>query len=97
MRDMLPPEILGRKDKMGFPTPIVEWARKEARDFVCDVFSSQKALQRDLIDNHVVLEGLEKEDKYSRKIWGLLCLELWQQEFHDRQSTYKRLIEGNAI
>jgi len=97
MRDMLPPEILGRKDKMGFPTPIVEWARKEARDFVCDVFSSQRALQRDLIDNRLVLEGLEKEDKYSRKIWGLLCLELWQQEFHDKQSTYKRLIEGNAI
>lgn len=97
MRDTLPPEILGRKDKMGFPTPIVEWARNEARDFVHDVFSSQKALQRELIDNRLVLEGLEKEEKYSRKIWGLLCLELWQQEFCDKQSTYKHLIESNAI
>ena len=97
MGDTLPPEILGRKDKMGFPTPIVEWARNEARDFVHDVFSSQKALQRELIDNRLVLEGLEKEEKYSRKIWGLLCLELWQQEFCDKQSSYKHLIESNAI
>ncbi len=80
---------------MGFPTPIVEWAKKEAKQFVHDIFSNQKALQRDLVDNRVVLEGLEKEEKYSRKIWGLLCLELWQQEFHDKQHEYKKLISSH--
>ena len=92
MRDTLPSEILDRKDKMGFPTPIVEWAKNEARDFICDIFSSQKALQRELIDNRLVLQGLEKEEKYSRKIWGLLCLELWQQEFCDNQGAYRKLV-----
>jgi asparagine synthase (glutamine-hydrolysing) len=96
MKDMLPPEILSRKDKMGFPTPIVEWARNEAKDFVHDIFSTQKALQRDLVDNRLVLEGLEKEEKYSRKIWGLLCLELWQQEFHDKQHVYKGLVTNRS-
>jgi len=95
MRQVLPPAILERRDKMGFPTPLTEWVKGEARDFVRDIFSSQKALQRDLIDNRGVLEGLDQEEKYSRKIWGLLCLELWQQEFHDKQNEYKKLVIGH--
>lgn len=94
MRQVLPPAILERKDKMGFPTPVTEWVKGEARDFVRDVFSSRKALQRDLVNNRVVLNGLDQEEKYSRKIWGLLCLELWQQEFHDKQHEYKKLVIG---
>jgi asparagine synthase (glutamine-hydrolysing) len=95
MRQVLPPAILERKDKMGFPTPVTEWVKGEARDFVRDIFSSQKALQRDLVNNRVVLNGLDQEEKYSRKMWGLLCLELWQQEFHDRQDEYKKLVIGH--
>ncbi len=92
MRDVLPREILERKDKMGFPVPLTEWIKGEARDFVRDVLSSQRALQRDLVNNRSVLNGLEKEEKYSRKIWGFLCLEIWQQEFHDKQHEYKKLV-----
>jgi len=77
---------------MGFPVPFTEWIKNDAKSFIFDIFSSQKALQRDLINNKAVLRGLEHEEKYSRKIWGLLCLELWQQEFHDQQSEYKGLI-----
>jgi asparagine synthase (glutamine-hydrolysing) len=95
MRQTLPPAILERKDKMGFPTPVTEWVKGEARDFVRDVFSSRKALQRDLVDNRIVLKGLDQEEKYSRKIWGFLCLELWQQEFHDKQHEYKKLVIGH--
>lgn len=85
MRGTVPDAILNREDKMGFPTPIVEWANGEARDFVHDILGCQKALQRDLVDNRLVLEGLEKEPKYSRKLWGLLALELWCQEFLDKE------------
>lgn len=95
MSNVLPPVILERKDKMGFPTPITEWVKGEAREFVHDIFSSQQALQRDLVNNRVVLGGLDQEEKYSRKIWGLLCLELWQQEFHDKQHIYKQLITSH--
>jgi asparagine synthase (glutamine-hydrolysing) len=77
---------------MGFPVPLSEWIQGEAKEFVWDIFSSQKALSRDLVRNDKVLEGLDKEGKYSRKIWGLLCLELWQQEFHDKANNYKKLI-----
>lgn len=92
VKPYLPSAIFNRQDKMGFPTPLSEWIKGEAHDFVMDVFSSQKALNRDLIDNRQVLRGLDDEPRYGRKVWGLLSLELWQQEFHDREMDYKKQI-----
>jgi asparagine synthase (glutamine-hydrolysing) len=80
---VVPPEILARQDKMGFPVPLSTWMKGELSDFVHDVFGSRRALERELIDNAKVLEGLEDEPTFGRKIWGLLCLELWQQQFID--------------
>lgn len=77
----LPNEIIYRKDKMGFPTPINQWFQSDLRDFVMDTFSSQKARQRDYIDNKKVVKQIDQEGIYSRKIWGLLSLELWHQQF----------------
>jgi asparagine synthase (glutamine-hydrolysing) len=88
----IPPAILERKDKMGFPVPLSDWIKGEARDFVWDTLSSHNAASREIIDNRVVLEGLEKEPQYSRKLWGLLSLEIWQQEFHDQQARFKNLM-----
>ena len=34
MEGFLPPEILARKDKRGFPVPYVEWAQGPLRDFI---------------------------------------------------------------
>jgi asparagine synthase (glutamine-hydrolysing) len=88
----LPAAILQRKDKMGFPVPLMEWVRGEARDFVLDTLSTSAARGRDLVDNSAVLRNLDKEPKFGRKLWGLLSLELWQQEFHDcRQPFTQRL------
>jgi asparagine synthase (glutamine-hydrolysing) len=88
----LPPAVVQRKDKMGFPVPLAEWVSGEAREFVRDTLSSQSALERELIDNRMVLAGLEGEAQFGRKLWGLLSLELWQQQFHDRAGAFKRLL-----
>ena len=98
MHAVLPPSILNRTDKMGFPVPLQEWLTHSGvvHEFVCDIFSSQKAMTRDLIDNRKVVESLHKEARYGRKIWGLLSLELWQQAFHDRISSFKKLINVEA-
>jgi asparagine synthase (glutamine-hydrolysing) len=87
----LPPAVVNRKDKMGFPVPLTEWFKSEARDFVRDTLSTKKALHRDLIDNKIVLSKLETEPQFSRTIWGLLSLEVWQQEFHDREAYFQSL------
>ena len=90
VRQVLPPRVWSRTDKMGFPTPVIDFARGEAREFVHDVFTSQAARGRALIDNRRVLESLEREPKFGRKFWGVLSLELWQQAFHDRAHAFQQ-------
>ncbi len=93
MKDHLPAAILGRQDKMGFPVPLNDWVKHEVRDFVVDVFSSGSALSRDMIDNRQVLNNLDRDRKFGRKLWGFLSLELWQQEFHDKAPMYRSLLD----
>lgn len=88
----LPKQILERKDKMGFPTPLNDWINGDAKSFVMDILGSSQALGRDIIDNRIVRDSLDKEGRYSRKVWGLLSLEIWQREFHDKQGYYKALL-----
>lgn len=90
---VLPTSIQERKDKMGFPVPLTNWLGGELKDFVYDIFSSQKASQRDFIHNQKILKSIQNEPKYGRKIWGFLCLELWQREFHDNATHYQGLLE----
>ncbi len=89
---LLPEEIRNRKDKMGFPVPLQEWLGRPGpvREFVTDTLSSQPAQGRDLVDNRKVLARLDDEPRFGRKIWGLLCLELWQQTFHDRADSFRK-------
>ena len=89
----LPKEILERKDKMGFPTPLNDWINGDAKPFVMDILGSKQALGRDIIDNKIVRDSLDKEGKYSRKVWGLLSLEIWQREFHDNGQYFKKMIQ----
>jgi asparagine synthase (glutamine-hydrolysing) len=89
----LPQAILDRKDKMGFPVPLSEWLRGEAKDFVQDLLGCQAAKSRDVIDNRRVLAGLQSEPQFGRKLWGFLSLEIWQQEFHDKAAYFKGLMK----
>ncbi|OGW38649.1 MAG: asparagine synthase (glutamine-hydrolyzing) [Nitrospirae bacterium RBG_13_39_12] len=95
MKPILPGTIIDRKDKMGFPVPLTQWIKGEAKEFIYDIFSSEAALSRDFIDNRKVINGLTREPEYGRKIWGMLCLELWQQEFHDKESQFKELLPSS--
>jgi asparagine synthase (glutamine-hydrolysing) len=93
VKPYLPKSIFERKDKMGFPTPLNDWIANDAHDFVADIFSSQKALNRDIINNRLVMDGLTTESRFSRKLWGLFSLELWQRQFHDREQYFKDLLK----
>jgi asparagine synthase (glutamine-hydrolysing) len=96
-RSYLPEQIANRKDKMGFPTPLAEWMNGEAKDFVHDILSTQRALNRELIDNRKVLSKVSRESKFGRNTWGLLCLELWQQEFHDKAHQFRQHTPAREI
>jgi asparagine synthase (glutamine-hydrolysing) len=90
---LLPSRIAGRTDKMGFPTPLNQWAKGPARDFVVDILSSRAALGREFVDNRRVVRSLTSESTFGRGFWGLLSLELWQQEYHDRAHEFRALHE----
>jgi len=84
--DKLPAEIAQRKDKMGFPVPLQLWMRQggKAREFVMDVFRSQRARTRFYFSRPFEVESLlEREGLFSRNLWAFLSLELWQQRFFD--------------
>ena len=93
----LPRDILERKDKMGFPTPFNAWAKNEARDFIGDLFSSQAAAHRSFVDNKAVLERMHREPTFGRNVWGLLSLELWQRQFHDRAGHFKSMLDKGSL
>jgi len=96
LSSVLPESIANRTDKMGFPVPLQEWLgeKGKVKEFVMDILSSRAALERPLINNRTVISGLGRELKFGRKVWGFLCLELWQRAFHDRMATYKSLLRG---
>jgi asparagine synthase (glutamine-hydrolysing) len=83
MGDVLPPRILHRKEKMGFPVPLHLWARGRAHEFFADTLLAQRSQERGLIDREEVGRLLDDEAPFSRRLWGLLNMELWHRQFID--------------
>lgn len=76
-------EILNRKDKKGFPVPLVEWFQGPLKGFVQEILLSKTARERGIYDTDSISHLISNERKYGRSIWGLLNLELWFQQFGD--------------
>jgi len=89
----LPSEIINRRDKMGFPVPIKEWFSNEIKTFILDTFSSLSAKNRSFMNADAAIQNFNNEARFSRKAWGLLSLELWQQMFHDNTHKWKNLLK----
>ena len=87
----LPAEILNRRDKMGFPVPLKEWFANELKDFAMDTFGTMATKHRPSINSQAVLKNFGQEARFSRKTWGLLSLELWHQQFHDKATEWRSL------
>ena len=87
--DVLPDTLINRRDKMGFPVPLKEWFAGEIKEFIGDLFGSQAARQRQFMHADRVLANFGSEHQFSRKTWGLLSLELWHRQFHDRAAEWK--------
>ncbi len=90
--DVLPPRILNRKDKMGFPVPLHLWARGQARQFMRDTLLSSACRTRGLFNPTAIETLLESEQPFGRRLWGLLNLELWFQQFVDADHKSERQV-----
>jgi asparagine synthase (glutamine-hydrolysing) len=94
---VLPTKILNRKDKMGFPVPLNEWIQGDSREFIYDILHSglSRSKHDSYIDYQRVIDTIQKSGNFSRKIWGFLCYEMWQQEFHDKETQYRSLLTSD--
>lgn len=97
MKHLLPDSILNRKDKMGFPVPLNIWLKTDLKEYVQDIFSSQKAKERPYFNHKEIIKGISNESKFGRKIWGLLSLELWHRQFHDKHQDFKNKLRVEKI
>lgn len=84
VQHVIPSEIMNRKDKMGFPVPLNEWYKRDpVRSFVRETIFSERSRKRGLFNPQAIQPLLDSERPYGRSIWGLLCLELWFQQYID--------------
>lgn len=85
----LPSSIVNRRDKMGFPVPLAEWSKNEVKEFIADTLLSKQAQERSYLEKGALKNVLQNEAPFSRRLWVLLSLELWQQQFHDSVNTWR--------
>jgi asparagine synthase (glutamine-hydrolysing) len=80
----IPAGVADRRDKMGFPVPLREWAAKgPVRDFLHDILLSPRAMTRGFFRRSALEQLLEDPGPAARALWGALNLELWHREFID--------------
>jgi len=85
IKDIIPKKIMNRKEKMGFPVPLHIWAKNEAKGFILDTLMSKNARERNIVNSKYVEELISSERPFGRGLWGILCLELWFQQFIDKK------------
>jgi len=89
----IPSNVLNRRDKMGFPVPLLEWFSVELKDFFYDILRTMESNSRPGLNSVAIRENFERSGRFSRKTWALLSLELWHQQFHDRATEFQTLVK----
>lgn len=95
--NVLPREIVERKDKMGFPVPLREWMRGgRVRDFVADTLLATASRQRGIFRPDALERLIDSQTTFGRQLWGALCLELWHEIFLDGGAEPEREQDGGS-
>ncbi len=95
MEGILPRKIIYRP-KTGFGVPLRQWIRGPLRPIINDTFASETFRSRGLFNTNTVMRLMEdtltgrKDGAYA--LLGVLCVELWCQQFVDK--VPKNLLES---
>jgi asparagine synthase (glutamine-hydrolysing) len=91
----LPSKISQRRDKMGFPVPLKEWCEGRLKNFISNILDEMIRNKRPFINHNKLSKNFKDESIFSRKIWSLISLEIWYQQFHDRGDEWRKLVKFN--
>ena len=84
------PNEIGNRKKVGFPVPYASWIRNDLKDVVLDVLTDSKTTSRgyfrkDAVEN--LIQANANGADYSKEIFSLLSLELWQRVFLENEQV----------
>ena len=86
VRGLLPPGLVDRR-KSGFVVPLAAWFRTDLADLLRETLLGDRARRRGLFAprflDRMVSEQIAGRRDWSSRLWALLWLELWFQEFID--------------
>lgn len=89
-RKLLPKQVIDRK-KQGFPIPIANWFRNEAKSMLHDLLAPDSLRQRGLFNAPYVEKLIGEHERgfadHGNLLWGLMNVELWQRTFLDTPPT----------
>jgi asparagine synthase (glutamine-hydrolysing) len=87
MEGVLPKKVIWRR-KAGFGAPIRSWLVRDLKPLLDDLLSPQTVAHRGLLDAREVQRlrraNEQGQEDNALRLWALLTLELWQQQFIDQ-------------
>jgi asparagine synthase (glutamine-hydrolysing) len=87
LADLLPPEVAGRRDKLGFVTPESRFLQGALGELAADVFASQSFRERGFADAAAARRRLARHRRgrlrAGMELWRALNVELWARRFLD--------------
>ena len=89
MEDVLPHNIIYRKDKLGHSIPLKNWIRDDprVRELILDHVSPAVVAKRGLFNGEFITrltnDHLAKRRNNSHRLWALAVLEMWLHHFID--------------
>ena len=86
----------GQDGLPGAAAPVGRAAAGRCATSPSDVLGSRRprARARTCADGFDPVSLIDSDTAYGRSLWGLLSLELWQREFHDRSQEWQALRQG---
>ena len=94
LSDLMPPEIVTRKTKIGFNSPIVDWMQKQMKEYFLDIVNSEDFKNSRLIDSakvkkqiEAITSGQKTRFAFAERAWKRFVPYLWERAVLNR--SYK--------
>jgi len=93
IRPWVPADVVTRR-KRGFGVPLRRWFQEQmigwARDILLDPRTRQRGWTRPIEVSTILRQHETGSRDHAKRIWALVCLELWARAHVDRQDTRER-------